>query len=123
MKSQLRIIFLLGLLLGTAAASAPDISGAWAFSVNLEGGPQKVVMNLVFKQAGEKLTGAPADGGGGQTITGTVKGNQVTFHLEGKTRGGEPYKTTFTGTIESATRMTGTADFPKGPGKWTATKK
>jgi hypothetical protein len=33
------------------------------------------------------------------------------------------FKNTYTGTIESATKISGTCEFPKGPGKWTASKK
>jgi hypothetical protein len=125
MKSQLLIIVLLSLALGTAGAwaSATDISGTWAFSVNLEGGPQNVPLTFVFKQEGEKLTGTQSGGSSEPKVTGTVKGNKVVFSVEGKNRSGEPYKNTFTGTIESPTKMTGTCEFPKGPGKWTATKK
>ena len=125
MKNQLLIVFWLGLLLGTAGAgmSATDISGTWGFSVNLEGGPQNVPMAFVFKQEGEKLTGTQSSGSGEPKVTGTVKGNKVVFSVEGKNRSGDPYKNTYTGTIESPTKMTGTVEFPKGPGKWTATKK
>ena len=121
MKYQLLSIFLLGLALGTIAvgASATAISGTWAFSVNLTGGPQNVPMTFVFKQEGEKLTGTQGEG----KVTGTVKGNKVAFSVEGKNRSGEPYKNTYTGTIESATKMAGACEFPKGTGTWTATKK
>jgi hypothetical protein len=123
MKSQLLSILLLGLLLGTAGASAADISGTWAFSVNLTGGPQNVPMTFVFKQEGEKLTGTQSSGSGEPKGAGTVKGNKVTFNVEGKNRAGEPYTNTFTGTLESATKMAGTCEFPKGSGTWSATKK
>ncbi len=125
MKYQLLIIVLLGLTLapGSTGAGAADISGTWDFSVNLEGGPQNITMTFVLKQEGEKLTGAPASGSGETKLTGTVKGNKVAFNVEGKNRSGEPYKYPYTGTIESPTKMTGACEFPKGPGKWTATKK
>ena len=38
------------------------------------------------------------------------------------THNGQTLKFTYTGTIESATKMTGTPEMPKGPGK-TAAKK
>ena len=44
------------------------------------------------------------------------------FGYEGK-RDGQTLKITYTGTIESPIKMTGTLEFPKGPGKWSATKK
>jgi hypothetical protein len=125
MKYQLLIIFLLGLSLApiSSRAGAANISGTWEFSVSLDGGPQNVPMTFVFKQQGEKLTGSQSGGSGEQKVTGTVKGNKVEFSVEGKNRSGEPFKNIFTGAIESPTKMTGTAEFKKGPGKWTATKK
>lgn len=124
MKYQLLIILLLGLSLETAGvgAGATDVSGTWDCSVNLEGGPQNIKNTFVFKQQGEKLTGTLSGGLGEQQITGTVKGNKVVFGYEGK-REGQTLKITYTGTIESPTKMTGTLEFPKGPGTWTATKK
>jgi len=125
MKYQLLIILLLGLSLGTAGAgaSATDISGTWAFSINLEGGPQNVKNTFVFKQEGEKLTGDSSGGFPEGKVTGTVKGNKVEFSVEGKNRSGESVRINYTGAIESLTKMSGTLEFPKGPGKWTATKK
>ena len=126
MKSNLLIVVLLGSLLGTISvgASAADISGTWVFSVSLEveQGPG-LTQTFLFKQEGEKLTGTQSDGFGEERVTGTVKGNKVAFTVEGKNSRGNPYKSTYTGTIESTTKMTGAAEFNKGPGKWTATKK
>ena len=124
MRFQLLTIVLLGLSLGTAGAGASvtDISGTWDCSVNLEGGPQNVKNTFVFKQQGEKLTGSQSGGLGEHQITGTVKGNKVVFGYEGK-REGQTLKITYNGTLESPTKMTGTLEFPKGPGKWSATKK
>jgi hypothetical protein len=127
MKYQLLIIFLLGLSLGTAwaGANATDISGTWTFSISMEdpSGPQNAASTFVFEQKGEKLTGAQSAGSGELKVTGTVKGNKVEFGVEGKSRSGEPFKNTFTGTIESPTKMSGAVKFIKGPAKWTATKK
>jgi hypothetical protein len=125
MKYQLLIIFILGLSLVPAGglAGAADISGTWAFSVNLEGGPQNVPLTFIFKQAGEKLSGIQSTTTGDLKVSGTVKGNKVEFGVEGKNKSGEPFKNSFTGTIDSPTKMTGNCEFPKGPGNWTATKK
>ena len=125
MKYQLLVIFLLGLALAPVGsrAGAADISGAWAFSVSLDGGPQNFPMTFVLKQHGEKLTGSQTSGSGEPKVTGAVKGNKVEFSVEGKNRSGDPFKNTFTGVIESPTKMSGACEFPKGSGKWTATKK
>ncbi|HZS07881.1 MAG TPA: hypothetical protein VFD58_23815 [Blastocatellia bacterium] len=58
-------------------------------------------MTFIFKQAGEKLTGTQSGASGEPKVTGTVKGNKVVINVEGKNRGGAPYKNTCTGTIES----------------------
>jgi hypothetical protein len=121
MKYQLLILVLIGLLLAPVGAGtgATDISGTWEVSVTLEGGVQATPMTFVLKQTGEKLTGNQGEA----NVTGTVKGKKVEFIVEGKNRRGEPYKNSYTGAIESTTKMTGTAEFPKGTGKWTASKK
>ncbi len=121
MKHQLLIVFLLGLSLFAVGvgAKATDISGTWAFSISLDGGPQNFPMTFILKQAGDKLTGTQGE----SQLTGTVKGNQVAITVAGKNKGGMDFKNIYNGTIESATKMSGTCEFPKGPGKWTATKK
>jgi hypothetical protein len=80
-------------------------------------------MAFAFKQRGEKLNGSQTSGSGKPKVTGAVKGNKVEFSVEGKNRSGEPFKNTFTGMIESPIKMSGDCEFPKGAGKWTATKK
>jgi hypothetical protein len=121
MKYQLLIMVLLGLSLVPvgAGADASDISGTWEISIILEGGVQATPLTFVIKQEGEKLTGNQGE----NQVAGKVRGKKVEFIVEGKNRRGEPYKNSYTGTIESPTRMTGTAEFPKGPGTWTASKK
>jgi hypothetical protein len=125
MKYQLLIIFLLGLSLAPVGsrAGAADISGTWVLSISLDGGLQNFPMTFVFKQQGEKLNGSQTSGSGEPKVTGAVKGNKVDFSVEGKNRSGELFKNTFTGVIESPTKMSGACEFPKGTGKWTATKK
>jgi hypothetical protein len=125
MTYQLLIRVLLGLALIPAGggAGATDISGTWVISVTLESGWATAPMTFVFKQEGEKLTGSQSNRPGEHNVTGTVKGKKVEFVVEGKNSRGTPYKSTWTGTLASATRMSGAAKFGKGPGKWTAVKK
>jgi hypothetical protein len=78
---------------------------------------------FVFKQEGEKLTGDSSGGFPEGKVAGAVNGNKVAFSVEVKNRSGESVRINYTGAIESPTKMTGTLEFPKGPGKWTATKK
>ena len=123
MKYQLIIVLLLGLTLSPAGSSAgaTDISGTWEFSVSMEDarGPQNALSRFVLKHEGEKVTGAQGE----NKVTGAVKGNKVVLNVEGKNRSGEPYKNTYTGAIESPTKMSGAVEFVKGPARWTAAKK
>lgn len=119
MKYLLLTIALLGLSLGVASATETNVSGTWTFSVSLDGGPQNFPMTFVIKQEGAKLTGKQGD----SQLTGSVKGNKIAITVVGKNKGGYDFKNIYTGTIESASKMAGTCEFPKGLGKWTATKK
>jgi hypothetical protein len=74
------------------AAYATSISGTWSAKVDLGGG-QGGAPTFVLKQDGEKLTGTYSGALGDAPVTGTVKGNAVTFdfdvqgakvHYEGK---------------------------------------
>ncbi len=126
MKSQLLIIFLLGLSLGTAGAwaSAADISGTWVFSVQV-GSHEPDNQTFVFRQEGEKLTGSTHSSVLGELkVIGMVKGDKVAFNIEATTSKGHPFKATYTGTIVSPTKISGTVEYNTAPpGRWTATKK
>src|SRR5262245_12909338 len=133
MKYQLLIIFLLGLSLapGVAGSAAADISGTWKGAIDRPGnsnGPLDIT--FIIKQESEKLTGTYRYGnrkGEPQKITGTVKGNKVTFSYEDKPPSEikKPGLTvTFNGTLESPTKITGVIGTPycDGECKWTVTK-
>jgi hypothetical protein len=52
-----------------------------------------------------------------------MKENKAVFSFD-FTNEGETHKATYTGTIESGTKMSGTMELTGGPkGKWTATRK
>ena len=126
MKNLLWFLALTALIGGAEAshASAPavEITGTWVFSVDLDNGGHGDP-TFVLKQEKATLTG-DYDGPLGQyKVTGTVKENTAVFGFE-FTNEGETHKATYTGTIESATRMSGTMEITGGPkGKWTATRK
>jgi hypothetical protein len=107
---------------GRATTPAVDISGTWIFSVDLENGTHGDP-TFIFKQDKEILTGS-YDGPLGQyKVAGTVHENKAVFSFEFTNDGGT-YKATYLGTIESATKMSGTMERTSGPkGKWTATRK
>jgi len=124
---HLLLILLMGLIntfpgLTNLSAGAVDISGEWIFSVDLESGGHGDP-TFVFKQQGEKLTGNYSGPLGDQTVAGTVKGNTAVFGFE-FSREGETIKATYTGTITSSVRMSGTVEIgSENRGKWTAVKK
>jgi hypothetical protein len=126
MKNHLLAIFLIGLIASFGAASpraaAVDISGTWIFSVDLEDGGHGDP-TFVFKQEGEKITGTYSGPLGEQKVAGSVKGDKAVFGFE-ISRDGETIKATYTGTIESPAKMTGTVAFNDvALGKWTGTRK
>lgn len=128
MRTHRQVGLFIGLIMtlsgfaGQRASRAADISGSWGFSVDMEDGGRGEP-TFVFRQESEKLTGTYAGPLGNQKVSGTVNGERAVFTFE-FTRDGRAGKATYTGTVESATTMTGTVEFRPGPnGKWTATKK
>lgn len=132
MRCQSLIVVLLSLSLGNAGVVATNISGTWACVIDQkdDDGPMKVT--FVFKQEGEKLTGAYSDAiRRDLPITGVVKGNKVEFSYEAKPPAGvkKPGGITvnFTGAIESPAKITGTlpvgSPYCDAGCKWTAAKK
>jgi len=132
MKRYLSFVLFLGLINSSLAGAtsigmagmAVDISGAWSLSVDLESG-QHSTPTFIFKQQGAKLTGTYNGQLGKHKVTGTVKGNKVVFGLEvTDPNSSQTIKVTYSGTIESPTKMTGAIKATSGQqGKWTATKK
>jgi hypothetical protein len=126
MKSQLLIIFLLGLSLipAGAATSATDISGTWTFTVVKVMSPGTVDVMFVIKQDGEKLSGTYSGPTGEYPITGTVKGDKVVISYEVTNKSTMTVK--LTGTIVSPTRMAGTIEYIGGgapSSRWVGTRK
>ena len=104
-------------------SGAADISGTWNFIVDLNGGGHGEP-TFVFKQKADKVTGTYKGPLGEYEVTGTVTGAKAVFGFE-FTQDGETGKATYTGTIESPTKMTGTVEFKSKSGsesgKWVAT--
>jgi hypothetical protein len=127
MKRALQLFILLSLVASVAGARsalrpATDISGTWVFSVDLENGSHGDP-TFVFKQDKESLTGTYEGPLGQYNVSGTVKDDKTVFSFEYSNDSGK-HKVTYNGTVESATKMSGTIDLSVGQkGKWTATKK
>src|SRR5215510_12032225 len=127
MSKRLSLAFFISLIAALTVftghtSGAADLSGTWIFSVDLDNGGHGDP-TFVFKQEGEKLAGTYNGPLGEYKVTGSVTGAKAVFGFE-FTRDGESGKATYTATIDSPTKMTGTVEFTGGErGKWTATKK
>jgi len=107
-----------------ASAHAADISGKWAFSVDIEDGGHGDP-TFVLKQQSDKLTGTYNGPLGEKAIAGTVSGETAHFGFSVE-RDGETVKVTYTAKIDGPAKMSGTVKFEGpgggGSGKWTAVK-
>jgi hypothetical protein len=104
-----------------AGQAKVDVSGTWAFDVQTDAGAGAPTMT--FKQDGEKLTGHYTGTFGEADLTGTVKGNDITFSFTADFSG-TPLTSAYKGTIENATSMKGTLEISGvGSGTFTAKKK
>jgi hypothetical protein len=132
MRHRLLVVLLLlvispgfGLTPVGAEAGPVNITGTWV--LQYMGRQEPIKMTFVFKQEGEKLSGTFSGVGPNPPcpVTGAVKGNKVVFGWEMPGNRGTIQTVAFKGTIESATRMTGTVGSPFcGNGcEWTATRK
>lgn len=99
-----------------------DISGAWGFEIQIGGGTTGTP-TVTFKQDGEKLTGTYSSQVLGEhQLTGTIKGNAVTFGFQASFDG-NAVKVTYTGTVDKDA-MKGEVSFGDlGGGTFTAKKK
>jgi hypothetical protein len=83
-------------------------------------------LKFVLKQDGEKITGKYSGPYGEHDVTGTVRGEKVVFGFELKSPGANSsFTVTFTGTIQSPTKITGAVGSPfcGTECNWTGTKK
>lgn len=115
------LIALLAVSFVGAGQAKVDVSGTWAFDVQTDAGAGAPTMS--FKQDGEKLTGHYTGTFGEADLTGTLKGNDITFSFTADFSG-TPLTSTYKGTIENATSMRGTLEISGvGSGTFTAKKK
>lgn len=97
-----------------------DVAGNWAIALDIGG--NTVTPSVTFQQDGETLTGTyHSQVLGEQKLTGTVKGNAITFSISA-TFDGNNVKVTYTGTVDKTT-MKGTVSLGDlGDGTFTAKK-
>jgi hypothetical protein len=81
-----------------AQDATADVAGTWGMTIDF--GQGTGTPNVTFKQDGEKLTGTYSSQVVGEhQITGTIKGNAITFGFTGNIQGNN-MTVTFTGTVE-----------------------
>ena len=123
MKTVIRTAVILTIaLLGSAqlGAQATNVTGEWAFTVTTDQGSGNPT--ITFKQDGEKLTGKYNGQLGAADLTGTVKGDAITFTFTVDVQG-QQAPVTYKGTVEKNT-MKGSLDIAgMVNGTFTATKK
>ena len=97
------------LALPAAAQDKPaDVAGAWALEIDTPNG--KGTPSVTFKQDGEKLSGTYSSPVIGEhQLTGTIKGNAITFGFEVAFEGNK-LAVKYSGTVEKDT-MKGKVDF------------
>ncbi len=88
------------------SAQAVNVTGKWLLDVQTDAGSG--TPTVTFKQEGDKLTGHYTGQLGDVDLTGTVKGNEITFSFSGDAQG-QQFKVTYTGTVDKDT-MKGTLD-------------
>jgi hypothetical protein len=102
-----------------AGSGAGNITGTWNGTVETSQGTGSPVFN--FKQDGEKLTGTYKGQLGESPLTGTLKGNDISFSFKVNFQGQE-FNITYTGKVEGNT-MKGKAVLGElGEANWTAKK-
>jgi hypothetical protein len=98
-----------------------DVAGAWAITVETDQGTG--TPSVTFKQEGEKLTGTySSQVFGEQAVTGTVKGNAITFQFTASIEGNK-LTVVYSGTVEKDTMKGKVALGDLGEGTFTAKKK
>ncbi|MBK6749690.1 MAG: hypothetical protein KA956_07480 [Pyrinomonadaceae bacterium] len=109
-KIILPTLFAIGLvLLGSAATSAQtsSVAGEWDAAYNTPGGPR--AFKLVFAVDGEKITGTAKRSNGDVPLTGTIKGDDISFNYT-ISYNGNGVLLSFTGKVKGDT-MGGTVFF------------
>lgn len=106
---------------GVAQDKPADVAGAWALTVETAQGTG--TPGVTLKQDGEKLTGTySSQVFGEQRVTGTVKGNAITFSFTGSVEG-TAITVTYSGTVEKDTMKGKVALGDLGEGTFTGKKK
>ena len=115
---SLTIVF--ALLLTSLSAFAADVSGAWICTVDSPQGQLDVTVTL--KQDGDKVSGTVSSQMGDAPLTGTVKGDDITFTMS-LDAGGGPMNLTYKAKVDGD-KIAGSIDLAgQGEIKFSGTKK
>jgi hypothetical protein len=102
------VLVLSGASMAGAGQATVDVTGQWLFTVTTGAGNGTPTVTL--KQDGEKLTGHYSSSQLGEAdLTGTVKGNTVSFAFGADVQGTH-LDVTYSGTIENKDSMKGTVN-------------
>jgi hypothetical protein len=109
------------LLIEAARQDAPaDVAGTWALTIDT--GQGTATPSVTIKQDGEKLTGTySSQVFGEQNVTGTIRGNAITFSFTGSMEG-NTFTVTYSGTVEKDTMKGKVAFGDVGEGTFTGKK-
>ena len=111
----------------TVAGQTQDLSGAWTLTVKrtdnqIPARLTEATETFVIKQDGSKLTGKHVRGEDEYSVSGTVKGDRLTFAWKGMA-GDKPVGGQYTGTVTSQSSISGTVAYSGGwTGEWKATR-
>lgn len=109
----MRTLFLavaLATLAAVPQASAQSVAGEWNASMNTPGGTRE--FKIIFQVKGDSLSGTVKRASGDVPLSGTIKGNDVTFAYTIE-YGGNPLVLTVTATLKGDT-MKGSIDLGGG---------
>jgi hypothetical protein len=101
------LFFGLALVFAASASAQKTVAGDWDAVFNTPGGPQP--LKLVLMVEGEKLTGTAKRSRGDVSLTGTIKGDDITFSYT-IDYNGNAVTLTFTGKVKGDS-MSGTVSF------------
>ena len=115
----MKLIFLTALLAATSLF-AGDVSGKWDFAIELDAGSGNPAFE--FQQKGEALSGTYTGMLGPAKLTGTVKGQNISFSFDAEFNG-DKMRVVYEGTVDGDTKMKGTVKLGTlGSGTFTAKK-
>ncbi len=105
MKTLFLFFSLVALAIVAAASEDASLNGTWQIRRNAGGNESK--QDCTFSQKENVLTGTCTNDQGSVQINGKVAGKSATWTYKGDSQGG-PVTVVYTGTIDSATKITGT---------------